>query len=61
MGSPNTIEIYYQDGVVMSPEYETITDLFEGIKQEVENVHRRRRAGKPLPTKIIIKFDRRFK
>ena len=61
MGSPNTIKIYYPDGVVISPEYETITDLFEGIKKEVENVLRRRRAGKPLPTKIIIKFDRRIK
>ena len=61
MGGPNTIKIYYPDGVVMTMEYETIDDLFEGIKKEVENVHRRRRAGKPLPTKIIIKFDRRSK
>ena len=61
MGSPNTIKIYYPDKVVVALGYVTITDLFEGIKKEVENVRRRRRAGKPLPTKIIIKFDRRIK
>lgn len=61
MNGPNTIRIYYPDKAVMTMGYVTISDLFEGIKKEVENVHRRRRAGKPLPTKIIIKFDRRVK
>lgn len=61
MGSPNTIHIYYPDEVAVTLGYITITDLFDGIKKEVESVRRRRRAGKPLPTKIIIKFDRRLK
>ncbi|MCK4792085.1 MAG: hypothetical protein KAV87_50620 [Desulfobacteraceae bacterium] len=60
MGNPNTIKIYYPDKVAITLGYVTISDLFEGIKKEIENVHRRRRAVKPLPTKIIIKFDRRI-
>jgi hypothetical protein len=38
MGSPNTIHIYYPDEVVVTLGYTTITDLFDGIKKEVESV-----------------------
>ena len=60
MGSPNTIKIYYQDGVVMTPEYETISDLLEGLESEARNLRKRNRYKMPMPIKIIIKFDRRI-
>lgn len=61
MKDPNTIKIYYPDGTVMTPGYETISDLIEGMKSEARNLLKRYRYKMPMPRKIIITFDRRIK